>query len=60
MVQFARLKKMLITIQYISISNSAFLTLFAVAKLAPCLINAVGQQCIDVISFCIHSRDQTM
>ena len=36
----------LFTISQISISNSAFTTLFAVDKLSPCLIDAVGQQYI--------------
>ena len=55
-MQFVRLKKLLLVNSQISISNSAFTTLFAIAKLTPCLTDAVGQQYIDVISFCAHSH----
>ena len=53
MVQLARLKKLFITIsKYPNIHAKLCLTtLFAIDILSPCLIDAVGQQYIDVIRF---------
>ena len=58
-MQLARLKKLIVVNTQISISNSAFTALFAIDKLSPCLIDAVGLQYIDVICFCAYSHDQT-